>query len=83
MDELFHYLCNILFVLIFIPILVIIGVFAYGVMGWIGVIIFIGVCVYSFIQGLNDNKSANNSKNNYQNGANNDDYLYYHFTKKD
>lgn len=83
MDELFHYLCNILFVLIFIPILVIIGVFAYGVMGWIGVIIFIGVCVYSFIQGLNDNKSANNSKNNYQNGAGNDDYLYYHFTKED
>ena len=73
MDELFHYLCNILFVLIFIPILVIIGVFAYGVMGWIGVIIFIGVCVYSFIQGLNDNKSANNSKNNYQNGADNED----------
>ena len=83
MDELFHYLCNILFVLIFIPILVIIGVFAYGVMGWIGVIIFIGVCVYSFIQGLNDNKSANNSKNNYQNGADNDGYLYYHFTKDD
>lgn len=83
MDELFHYLCNILFVLIFIPILVIIGVFAYGVMGWIGVIIFIGVCVYSFIQGLNDNKSANNNKNNYQNGADNDDYLYYHFTKED
>ena len=48
-----------------------------------GVIIFIGVCVYSFIQGLNDNKSANNSKNNYQNGADNDDYLYYHFTKED
>lgn len=83
MDELFHYLCNILFVLIFIPILVIIGVFAYGVMGWIGVIIFIGVCVYSFIQGLNDNKGANNSKNNYQNGADNDDYLYYYFTKED
>lgn len=83
MDELFHYLGNILFVLIFIPILVIIGVFAYGVMGWIGVIIFISVCVYSFIQGLNDDKGVNNKKNNYQNGADNDDYLYYHFTKED
>jgi hypothetical protein len=83
MDELFHYLCNILFVLIFIPILVIIGVFAYGVMGWIGVIIFIGVCVYSFIQGFKEGNGANNKKNNYQNGADNDDYLYYHFTKED
>lgn len=83
MDEIFHLLGNILFTLIFIPILVIIGVFAYGVMGWIGVIIFISVCVYSFIQGLNDDKGVNNKKNNYQNGVDNDDYLYYHFTKED
>lgn len=83
MDELFHYLGNILFVLIFIPILVIIGVFAYEVMDWIGVIIFVGVCIYSIMQGLNNDKGANNKKNNYQNGVDNDDYLYYHFTKED
>lgn len=66
----------------------IIGVFAYSVMGWVGVIIFVGVCFYSFMQGLNDNNKANCKQKNSRNNAasdedEDDDFLYYHFTKQD
>lgn len=83
MDSIFYFFSRILLGLIVFPILAIIGMFAYEVMGWIGVVIMVCVCIYSIMQGFKEEDSANNRKNNYQNGADNDDWLYYHFTKED
>lgn len=83
MDSIFYFFSRILLGLILLPILVIAGMFAYEVMGWIGVIIMVCVCICSIMQGFKEGDGANNNENNYQNGADNDDWLYYHFTKED